>query len=271
MSHNIHGQPRAMAVIKAFLRSPESRAFLLHGPTGTGKTSTAHYLADALQVDRSPVGGFDEIPAGEQSAEAVRQLAMSFRLRPMRGDWRLIVVNECDSMSSQAEKIWLDVLEHLPPRVVICFTTNEPGKLSARFSDRCRAVEYVANARAVQEFIRAQWAALMPGVDAPDTLDQAGFRPGRLPSYRLALSDLQDAIDLASADEEESKGLDARPWIVTDGRIVWGSFRSDEEEEARTMREAMAREMNAPMLLARTAAPLSRGSQLPSSGLTIVS
>ena len=122
----IHGQPRAMAIVKAFLRSPSSIAFLLHGPTGTGKTSTAQYLADALQVDRSPVGGFDEIPAGEQSAEAVRALAMSFRLRPMKGDWRLIVVNECDSMSSQAEKIWLDVLEHLPPRVVICFTTNAP-------------------------------------------------------------------------------------------------------------------------------------------------
>lgn len=267
----IHGQPRAMAIVKAFLRSPSSIAFLLHGPTGTGKTSTAHYLADALQVDRSPVGGFDEIPAGEQSAEAVRALAMSFRLRPMKGDWRLIVVNECDSMSSQAEKIWLDVLEHLPPRVVICFTTNAPEKLSARFSDRCRSVEYVANARAVQEFVKQQWAERMPGIPAPDVLDTAGFRPGRPPSYRLAMSDLQDAIDLEFAEGDEAEQLDPRPWIVTDGQIVWGSFRSDEETEARSMREAMAREMSSPILLARSAAPLTRGAQLPSSGLTIVS
>jgi hypothetical protein len=267
----IHGQPRAMAITKAFLRSPASIAFLLHGPTGTGKTSTAHYLADALQVDRSPVGGFDEIASGEQSAEAVRALALSFRLRPMRGDWRLIVVNECDSMSAQAEKIWLDVLEHLPPRVVICFTTNAPEKLSARFSDRCRSVEYVANSRAVQEFVRLQWEERMPGIPAPDVLETAGFRPGRPPSYRLALSDLQDAIDLQSADSEEAAQLDPRPWIVTDGRIVWGLFRSDEESEARSMREAMAREMSSPMLLARSAFPLTRGAALPSNGLTIVS
>ena len=266
----VHGQPRANAIIKSYLRAPESIAFLFHGPTGTGKTTSAHNLAELLKVDRGACGGFDEIPAGEQSAEAVRALASSFRLRPMVGDWRLIVVNECDSMSAQAEKIWLDVLEHLPPRVVVVFTTNNVEKLSPRFADRCRSVEFVANARAVQEFIRQEWSTRMPGLPVPDSLESAGMRPGRPPSYRLALSDLQDAIDLEFADTDEATALDPRQWIVTDGRMVWGAFRSDEEQEARNMAGALQREMSSPVLIARSSADLKRGSQLPSSGLEIV-
>lgn len=260
----IHGQPRATAVINAYLRSPESRAFLLHGPTGTGKTTSAHNLADALGVVRSPIGGFDEIPAGEQSAEAVRALALTFRLRPMQGDWRMIVVNECDSMSPQAEKIWLDVLEHLPPRVVICFTTNAIEKLSARFVDRCRSIEFVANARSLAEFVALEWARLMPGVAFPDVLASAGLRPNLPPSYRRAVNDIEEAIAMHGEEIPlANSALDPRHWILTDGRAVWGCFRADEEIEARAMQTALVREMGGTILLARAVDKLARGAALP--------
>ena len=48
----LYGQPRAAGLIESFLRKPVPRAFLLSGPTGTGKTTTAHYLAESLGIDR---------------------------------------------------------------------------------------------------------------------------------------------------------------------------------------------------------------------------
>lgn len=193
---NIFGQPRAVALVNAFLASPESRAFLLHGPTGTGKTSTAHFLSDALQVDRSPCGGFIEIASGEQGAEAVRDLSRSFRLRPMFGKWRIVIVNECDRMTPAAETIWLDVLENLPPHVVIVFTTNNIDKLSQRFANRCDTIEFYADAAAVAKFARLEWSRLRPGRPFPAALQSAGRRPEWSPSYRLAVQDVRQAAAL---------------------------------------------------------------------------
>ena len=196
MEH-IYGQPRATALVSSFLSAPDSRAFLLHGPTGTGKTSTAHYLADALHVDRSPCGGFIEIASGEQSAEAVRDLSRSFRLRPMFGTWRIVIVNECDRMTAAAETIWLDVLENLPRHVVIVFTSNNIEKLSQRFANRCETIEFYAEAAAVAKFARLEWNRLRPDRQFPAELNNAGRRPNWSPSYRLAVQDVRQAAALA--------------------------------------------------------------------------
>lgn len=197
----IHGQPRAVALVGAFLKKPRSRAFLLHGPTGTGKTTTAHYLADSLGVDRSACGGFLEIASGEQSAEAVRDLSRSFRLRPMFGTWRAVVVNECDRMSPAAETIWLDVLEHLPPNVVIVFTTNCIDKLSQRFCDRCDTIEYMASAAEVAKFSRATWERIRPGEKYPARIVDSLTRSDASPSYRQALQAVRQAAELVDIDD----------------------------------------------------------------------
>ena len=193
----IHGQPVADAIIRDYLDAPDSRAFLFHGPTGTGKTTTAHYLADRLGVDRSPIGGYEEIASGEQTAEAVRQLARSLRLRPMSGLWRLIVVNEADKMTGGAEAIWLDVLESLPENVTVVFSSNNPEKLSQRFRNRCEEIEFVADESAVREFSRQEWQRLAPGRPVPASVMNAGIRDGWTPSYRLAVKDVKRAVSLA--------------------------------------------------------------------------
>ena len=266
----IHGQPRANAIIKAYLRDPVSCAFLFHGPTGTGKTSSAHNLADSLKVDRSTNGGFDELPGGAQNADAVRALVSTFRFQPMAGDWRLVVVNECEMMRQHVETIWLDVLEHLPPRVVVCFTTAFPEKLSKLFTDRCKSIGFVANAREVKAFAVKMWKQSVPEVNPPDVVLSAGCRPGHPPSYRLAKSDVEDAINQHHADPVEATDLDPRFWLVADERTVWGCFRADEAIEANKMMGARLHELpGATVQLARSVTRVAPGSSLPS-GVEIV-
>lgn len=269
----IHGQPRATALVKAYLRHPESRAFLLHGPTGTGKTTTAHNLADGLAVDRSPIGGFDEIASGEQTAEAVRAFAGTLRLRPMVGDWRILIVNECDQMTKTAEVVWLDVLEHLPPRVLIVFTTNSIDKLSQRFVDRCKSIEYVSNARAVRAFAESEWERRMSGMSFPDTLHSAGCRPSKSPSYRLAMSDIEDAIAIleeAGDDAELTATLDPRYWIVHQSNAVWGCFSAAQCEDAAGMYITMMREMpHGGFLLSRCANKVGKNMAVPADAVLV--
>jgi DNA polymerase-3 subunit delta' len=142
------GQSRVVGALKNFAQSPRPAAFLLHGPTGTGKTTAAFALAAALGciVEQGEFGGVWAIASGEQSADNVRDTARALHCVPMLGSgWRVLIVNECDKLSAAAEIIWLDLLENLPPRSVIVFTTNDPSKMSERFYDRCLALEFDAD------------------------------------------------------------------------------------------------------------------------------
>lgn len=262
MSLHIFGQPRAVAIVGAFLKSPSARAFLLHGPTGTGKTTVAHHLADALQCERgNPLGGFDEIASGEQTAEAVRDIGRKLKLRPLSGLWRVIVVNECDKMGAQAEVIWLDLLESLPAHVVFVFTTNNPGKLTQRFRDRCREIEFKADAASVRAFARAEWSRLCPDRPFPAELERAGLR-GESPSYRAAAQEVAQEAELVDIDIEIPKRL-----IVHDATRVWGIFDSDRREHADTMQRSLAKEFSVPMSISWTAQEVRAGAPVPSDAM----
>ncbi len=199
------GQEAVVASLKTFAANPYPAAFLFHGESGTGKTSAAHALAHELgvAVEDGDIGGLFEIPSGSQSAEAVRKLLDTLCYRPLVGSgWRVCVVNECDRMSQPAETIWLDALEHLPPQTVVIFTTNNLGKLSRRFRDRCEVFGFTCQREAIGPWIRALaqrvWeqeggAGECPGLETiglPTLGDLDNFHP----SFRLALQQLQRTI-----------------------------------------------------------------------------
>lgn len=149
----IFGQPEAVRALKAFVRAPYPAAFLFAGETGTGKTSAALALAEELGCDleAKEFGGVQVLASGEQSAEAVRECCQRMWLAPMRGSgWKVFILNEAERMHLQAETIWLDRLEDLPPKTVLVFTTNHAGKLSARFRDRCVQIPFESDARRLE-------------------------------------------------------------------------------------------------------------------------
>jgi len=136
------GQPLAVRHLESFAESPHSAAFVFHGPTGVGKTCTAKALALELGCT-DDLGGIREIASGKQDGRAVDELMGSLRTRPMFGSgWKVAIINEADGMTPQAEQIWLDRLESLPPKTVIVFTTNELRRLSRRLIGRCEVVEF---------------------------------------------------------------------------------------------------------------------------------
>lgn len=141
------GQKDAVRLLKRFAKEPYPTAFLFGGETGTGKTTAALALARQLGCDvaQGEWGGVWEIASGEQSADAVRETGRRMCLKvPQGSGWKVIVVNEADRMSRPAEMIWLDLLEHLPRKTVVVFTTNAPGTLPTRFRDRCIRVRFAS-------------------------------------------------------------------------------------------------------------------------------
>lgn len=155
---DIKGQPQIIKSLTAFAKNPERAAFVLAGGSGVGKTATAICLADALGVSvvDEEFGGLLEIPSGQQDGRAVEDLGRSMQLVPMLGSgWRVPIINEADRMTSQAETVWLDLLERLPPRCVVIFTTNDLSKMSDRLLHRCEIFTFEDKAEALRPHLVA--------------------------------------------------------------------------------------------------------------------
>jgi ATPase family associated with various cellular activities (AAA) len=137
------GQPEAVARLRAFVSAPYSTAFVLHGETGTGKTSAAVAVANDLGCD--PFWAVHKISSGEMDAEAVEKALKCLRLTAPGSGWKVIICDEADSMSAKAKQLWLSALEALPGHSVIIFTTNHVEKFQRRFLDRCESIEFHAS------------------------------------------------------------------------------------------------------------------------------
>lgn len=176
----ILGQDWIVQQLELFLEHPHSAAFLFEGSSGTGKTSTAMVLAEALgvAVDQDEIGGLWQIASGEQTGETVRRAVDNLRVRPWSGSgWKTLIVNEADAMTPNAAYTWLDVLENLPPTTVVVFTTNAASKIPGRLRDRCEKFVFQAGGLLMrpvaQNLISKVWLAETGRADAPD-LDALG-------------------------------------------------------------------------------------------------
>ena len=141
---DIHGQATVVRSLSAFAAAPHSNAFIFAGSSGVGKTAAAWALANELGCDPD-WGGVIEIPSGTQDGRAVEDLLRRMHLRPMGGSgWKVVIINEADRMTPQAEVMWLDGLEKLPSKTVVIFTTNNLHKLTDRFVRRCEVQRFDA-------------------------------------------------------------------------------------------------------------------------------
>ena len=168
----LHGQEPIVASLRAFCANPTSKAFLFHGPTGTGKTSAAHALCGELGVDLG--SNWFYVRSGTADAELAERIIDGFRFAPWGDDtaWRVVLVDEADTATPKAKQLWLSILESLPERTVIIFTTNHIDKFDARTIHRFQPYEFKADDLAgVQAAVDAVWKAETGGTDGP-TLDQ---------------------------------------------------------------------------------------------------
>ena len=223
----IRGQDAIVRALRRYAAAPVPVGMVFEGATGTGKTSAAMALATELgvRVDQGPMGGFYQIASGEQTGEAVRDLAASLRLTPMLGSgWRVAVVNEADYMSDGAARIWLDVLETLGGRCLIIFTTNQPERLPVRFLDRCERYRFVGNGAALRgdltKLLTEVWRAEggpghVPPLDAFRAIDDAGVG-----SFRRLLQNV--AVALRTGEVPAIEAPAPRP--ATGEILDWGAL-----------------------------------------------
>ncbi|HPD15796.1 MAG TPA: AAA family ATPase [Planctomycetota bacterium] len=102
----------------------ESLVLLLSGPPGVGKSSLAALVAKTLGA---PAVCIETVASGCCDKTRVEGIAEEFAHTSLYGSgWRVAVVEECDKMSDGAFSLFLTLLETLPRKRAVVFTSNLP-------------------------------------------------------------------------------------------------------------------------------------------------
>ncbi len=159
---DVAGQAHITDILKKQVESGKaSHAYMFCGPRGTGKTSTAKILANALNC-LDPKGGnpcgecevcrsfledsFVDIveidAASNNGVDNVRDIREKVSLMPAGGKYKVYIIDEVHMLSTGAFNALLKTLEEPPPHAVFILATTEQRKVPATILSRCQKYDF---------------------------------------------------------------------------------------------------------------------------------
>jgi DNA polymerase III delta prime subunit len=153
---------------------------LLTGPAGVGKSTVARLVAKQLGAHDCCT---EHVPAGKCTAERVREVEDTLAHTVLFGSgWKVVIVEEVDKIvAPQAINLWLTLLETMPKRCAVIFTSNPKpdelfGGIDSPFVSRSYPVWFSTQGLATRDgqpgpgAQRLKWIAQQEGVNGkPDS------------------------------------------------------------------------------------------------------
>ena len=145
-------EPIARTLRNAIAAGRVAHAYLFCGTRGVGKTSSARLFAVALNggtpdVDAAIMAGRDsdviEIDAASNtSVENARDIIANAAYRPLRGKFKIYIIDEVHMLSNSAFNALLKTMEEPPEHVKFILCTTDPHKVPPTIQSRCQRFDF---------------------------------------------------------------------------------------------------------------------------------
>lgn len=158
---DVAGQQHIVKTLQnAVQQNKIAHAYLFCGPRGTGKTSIARIFAKAvnctgegnkpcltcencLAITEGNHPDIVEIDAASNNGvEEVRNLIEKVKYAPIKGKYKVYIIDEVHMMSTGAFNALLKTIEEPPAHVIFILATTEPHKVLPTIISRCQRYDF---------------------------------------------------------------------------------------------------------------------------------
>ena len=154
-------EPIAQTLRRAVSTGRVAHAYMLAGPRGTGKTSTARILAKAVNC-RDPQEGepdnscdlctavdegraldlIEMDAASNRGIGDIRSLRDRINFGPNEARYKVYIVDEVHMLTTEAFNALLKTLEEPPPHAILILATTEPHRVPLTIVSRCQRFDF---------------------------------------------------------------------------------------------------------------------------------
>ena len=222
-------QLRARSAISAALRDGPAHAYLITGPTGSGKAASARAFAAEMLAEGSPDADGTRRralldPSPHPDLVWLRPVGMSHAvddvrsrvirpapLKPFEGRRRVFVVESADALNEESQNAMLKTLEEPPPHAHLILIASDAEAVLATVASRCQRIEF---APLPEEAVVARLGTGIPGDTA---VAAARLSRGDLGRARLLAGErgagIRAAVEKTMAGVLEDRLSDS-PWLA---------------------------------------------------------